>query len=32
MRDEDHAAGVYFNIMGYETTKFKLNGESKGHL
>lgn len=30
MEDEDHAAGVWFNIMGYETTKYKLNnGEDK---
>lgn len=26
MLDEDHASGVFFNIMGYETTKHKLNG------
>ena len=23
MEDEDHAAGTFFNIMGYETTKYK---------
>jgi hypothetical protein len=23
--DEDHATGVLFNIMGYETVKYKLN-------
>jgi len=27
MIDEDHASGVFFNIMGYETTKYKLNGD-----
>jgi hypothetical protein len=25
MRDEDHAAGVFFNITAYETTKFKID-------
>ena len=24
MVDEDHASGVWFNIMGYETIKYKL--------
>lgn len=23
--DEDHAAAVWFNIMGYESTKYKIN-------
>ena len=25
--DEDHAAAVMFNLMGYETTKYKLDRE-----
>jgi hypothetical protein len=28
--DEDHAAAVLFNIMGFETTKYK-NGRTKGN-
>ena len=27
--DEDHAAGVLFNIMGYETVKYKLYNNKK---
>jgi len=25
--DEDHAVAVFFNIMGYETTKYKLDNK-----
>jgi hypothetical protein len=25
--DEDHMTGVLFNIMGYETTKYKIDNE-----
>jgi hypothetical protein len=29
-RDEDHAAAVLFNIMGYEATNFKINNNNNG--
>jgi hypothetical protein len=27
MEDEDHASGVYFNIMGFEAVKYKLKNK-----
>jgi hypothetical protein len=27
-RDEDHASAIFFNLLGYETTKYKIEKEN----